>query len=79
MKMIVHETERMNLPIGLLARFFKCFEEKQPIGMVVEDAFLSVSSVYDVIDRPRIFDPNFSPHARTLSMRNIESQCDSLK
>ena len=55
MKMIFHETIRMNLPISFLADLGKCDEEAFVIQVIAENRLTTVTKIHDVIDCAGIF------------------------
>src|SRR5437868_12598841 len=63
MKVIAHQTIRMNLPIGLKARFGESGQEFLPIHIILENILPLVASVHDVVNSYRILDPHLARHA----------------
>ena len=53
---------RNNLPVGLLASLTQGIQEDLPVTVVGENGFAAVTTVDDVVDRPRILDSEFSGH-----------------
>ena len=49
MKMIAHQTDSMDLPIRLDARFAEGFEEPLPVSVIAEDGFAPVPAIQDVV------------------------------
>ena len=66
MKMIAHETIRMNLPIGLGASLGERDEKLFVIEIVAKDGFTMVATIHDVIDRAGIFDAQRTGHGTVL-------------
>ena len=52
MKMITHETPRMELPTGFLAGFTEAVEEPAAIRIVVEGGFTPVPTIHQVVNGP---------------------------
>ncbi len=69
MKMIVHQTPRVNLPVSFLARLGQGVQEQQPIFIVVKDRLAPVPSIHHVINRPRILHSKFLRHIVAASER----------
>ena len=65
-KMIAHETIRVNLPIGFGANLGERGEKFVVIKVVAEDGFAAVATVHDVINCARIFDAQRTGHDPTL-------------
>ena len=53
----------MNLPIGLFTGLAQGLEEQIPIGFRPEDVCALVAPAHDVIERPFIFQSEFSSHS----------------
>src|SRR5882724_1851828 len=71
MKMIMHQTPRVNLPIGLLASLGEGVQEQPSVFIVVKDRLAPVSSIHHVINRPRILHSKFSRHTAAASERGM--------
>ena len=71
MKMISHQTIRVNLPIGLGASLGERGEKLLVINVVEEDRFAAVATINDVIDRAGIFDAQRTGHGSILANRGI--------
>ena len=67
MKVIAHQTDRMDLPIGFVAHLAQRIPEALPILVILKNGIASVSTIHHMIDRPRIFNSDFARHeGRTL-------------
>ena len=66
MKMIVHETIRMDLPGGFGASLGERSDEAAAVQVVLEDGFGAVAAVHDVVEGAGIFDAQFAGHAGRL-------------
>ena len=55
MKMIAHETERMNVPAGFHAAIVQCFQKTLPIRVVAVNRLAMIPAIHDVVDRTGIF------------------------
>ena len=65
-KMITHETIRMNLPVGFLADFSQCGEKLLVIEIIAEDRFTAVTTVHHMVDRAGILDAQRAGHVAVL-------------
>ena len=63
MKMIVHETIGMNLPVGLGTNLAESDQKTLPINVVAEDRLATVTSIEEVINGARVFYPQCAGHA----------------
>lgn len=62
MKMIGHQTIRMDLPAGLVTGFGEALKEAQSILVVVEDGFAAVAAVHEVVQRSGVLQSQLSGH-----------------
>jgi len=69
MKMIPHQTVGMHLPARLEARLPESVQKTLMILIVFENGFPPITTVHDMIDRSRIFHPQFAGHARLPAQR----------
>jgi hypothetical protein len=60
MKMIAHQTERMDLPIGLLAGLLEGQQKQLPILIIEIDRLPPITPVHDMIDGSRKFNAQWS-------------------
>jgi hypothetical protein len=67
MKMIVHQTPGVHLPIGLGASFFQGLQKQAAIGVIPKNGLTPVTAIEDMINRSRIFDSGFARHASNLN------------
>src|SRR5579862_5526818 len=63
-KVIAHETIRMNLPIGFFARLLQRFEEEFSVVIIVENVLPVIPSVHDMIDCSFVLNSKLPGHAR---------------
>jgi hypothetical protein len=68
MKMIVHQAEGVDLPIGLGAGLAEGFEKALPVGLIPEDGFAPVPAIQHMVDGPFILDPPLAWQAKTLPL-----------
>src|SRR5678809_585545 len=66
MKMVEHQTKRVNLPLGFSARLAQCFKKSKAIAIVHKDRFAPISTIHHVIDGARIFHAQFASHRASL-------------
>ena len=71
MKMIPHQTECVDLPIGLGASFAQGFEDTLPVGVIAEDGFAPIPAIQDVVNRPFLFNAQRSWHGATMPKPSI--------
>jgi septum formation inhibitor-activating ATPase MinD len=62
MKMIAHQTIRMDAPAGLGAGFREGFKETDAVVVVLEDGFTAVTAIHHVIDRSGVLDSQLAGH-----------------
>ena len=55
MKMIAHETERMNVPAGFHATLGQGSQKTLPICVVAVNRLAMIPAIHDVVDRTGIF------------------------
>ena len=60
---IGHQTIRMHLPIGFLARLGQRLDEVLPVHVVQENLLPPVATAHHVIHGPRILDAQLARHA----------------
>ena len=70
MKMIGHQAEGMHLPARFQARLPQRLQEQAPILVGAENGLPPVTAIHHMINRPGIFEPQFSSHAATLWQHN---------
>ena len=76
-KMIGHEHEGMNLPLSFCAGLGQRFEKHDPVLVVIEDGFLSITTTHDVIDRSWILDTR--PPCHNAILRQEGKRCQKLR
>jgi hypothetical protein len=62
MKMVAHQAIGMHLPVGLAARFLQRGQEFLAVLLIQENVIPLVTSVQDMVHRPRIFDAQLPRH-----------------
>jgi hypothetical protein len=62
MKMIVHQTIGMNLPLGLPTGAPEKLEKKLPVHVISYDCLAPIAPTQDMIDRSRIFNAQRPRH-----------------
>ncbi|MCS1407168.1 MAG: hypothetical protein M2R45_00325 [Verrucomicrobia subdivision 3 bacterium] len=60
MKVVVHQTEHMNRPLGPLTDHTQTLEEQFMIGIIRNDGLLPIPTIHHVINRHRIRRPQRS-------------------
>src|SRR3974390_669600 len=61
-KVVVHQAERVDLPIGLLAGLPERLQKQEPVLVVVKNWLAPVATVHDVVDRPGVLHSEFASH-----------------
>ena len=56
MKMLGHQSIRVNLRLRLAASFRQRGRKSFPVGVIPKNAFAPVPAIHDVINRPFLFD-----------------------
>ena len=51
-KVVGHQTKRMNLPIGFATAFGQRFQKPFPVGIILEDWLAPVAAIHYMINRP---------------------------
>jgi hypothetical protein len=62
MKMIAHQTIRVNLPLCLAASLSQGTQKPLPVCLVPENVLTPVAAIHHVINRPLIFHSQFARH-----------------
>ena len=68
MKMVTHQTESVNLPIGFRAGLRQGSQEQLTVGVTLKNVLPAVTSVDHVIDRARILNPKFARHGQDFAL-----------
>jgi hypothetical protein len=74
-KVIVHQTPGMHLPVGFNAALAQGLHEASPVCVVLENGFAPVPAVHQVANRPRIMRSEFSRHVPSLTPTRHLCQC----
>jgi hypothetical protein len=73
MKMIVHHTPGMHLPVGLLTSFVESSKEELPVRVVGENGLAPVPTVYDMINGTRTLNAECSGHTVALTVLSLST------
>jgi hypothetical protein len=66
MEMIAHEAKGVHLPVGLGAGLTERGEKALAVFIIKEDRLAAVAAIHDVVDRPLVFNAQFSSHVAKL-------------
>jgi hypothetical protein len=69
MKVIAHQAPGVDLPVGFAAGFVQSLEEQLVVLIGTEDWLPMVAPVHEVVNRPRILNPDFPCHELTVQNR----------
>jgi hypothetical protein len=69
-KVVVHQSKVVDLPVGSLARFAQGSQKQKPIFVVAKDRFAAVSSVHYVMNLSLIPHSELPSHIVPASMRH---------
>ena len=67
MKVIGHQTQRMDLPPGAPTALAQGFDEPLPVLLILEDDLAPIPAAHQVIDRPLILHSHLARHGRIVT------------